>query len=390
MTLSYVLMQNLRRNPLRSWLTAIAFALPMAVFVAAISYITALIALGKASEQELRLGVHQKTTIVNMLPEGTRRKIEALDSGKGRLKAVCGMRWFGGVVPGTQNTVVSLGADADTFPIVYSDLKLSEDQKSAWARDHQAAVVGPGVANRYHWKQGDRVTLKGSVPPYKELEFHIVAVLDVNGRDNFLYFRRDYLTEAYKEEGLDDPSCNIFWIKCNSEPQLRELQREIDGMFANTPDETKTEDENAFAASFAKASGGIPDLMQFMAITVVVVISMVAGNTMMMSLRERMRELAVFKAIGFQARRVFTIVLSESLLLAMIGALLGIVPTVILLRMRFMQDIIPFGGVSSIRPSAWAVAGSLVIALLVGLAAGLWPAITAMRLKPVTALREVN
>src|SRR5205085_4342348 len=98
MTASYILLQNLRRNRLRTTLTAVAFALPMAIFVAAISFIAALVELQRANEKQLRLAVHHKTTITNMLPEATRRKIEALDPDHKRLTAACGMRWFGGRV----------------------------------------------------------------------------------------------------------------------------------------------------------------------------------------------------------------------------------------------------------------------------------------------------
>src|SRR5262249_43617715 len=121
MTISYVLMQNLRRNPLRSALTALAFALPMAIFVSAISFVVVLAKVAKAAEKELRLAVHHKTSLTVMLPEGMRRKIEGLDPNHQHLTAVCGMRWFGGRVPNTQNTLTSLAADVDTFPEVYKD-----------------------------------------------------------------------------------------------------------------------------------------------------------------------------------------------------------------------------------------------------------------------------
>lgn len=170
MTLTYVLMQNLKRNPLRTALTAIAFAFPMGVFVAAISLVVALAEMAKANERELRLGVRHRVTITNHLPEGLRRKIEALDPDRRRLRAVCGMRWFGGRVPGTQDTLTSLAADADTFPIVYADLDLTEAEIAQWTRDRRSAVVGTAPAGRYGWKAGDRITLESTVPPYLQLE----------------------------------------------------------------------------------------------------------------------------------------------------------------------------------------------------------------------------
>ncbi|MEK7711275.1 MAG: ABC transporter permease [Planctomycetota bacterium] len=388
MTITYVLMQNLKRNPLRTLLTAVAFALPMAVFVAAISLVVTFIRVAQANEKELRLGVHHRVSLTIALPAGMRRKIEAMDADGTRLRAVCGMRWFGGRVPDTQNTLTSLAADADSFPIVYSDVGMSSEESAAWQRDRTACVVGSGPAAQYGWKVGDRVVLESTVPPYLSLEFHIVKVMDQTERGNVFYFRRDYLVEAMKSGGIDDARCNIFWIKCNSVEGMRSLQKDIDAKFANSPDETKSEDENAFAANFTQGSGDIPGLMRAMAIVVLVIVALVAGNTMMMSFRERTRELAVFKAIGFQSGRIFRIVLAESVMLALIGSVAGVVPVAIGLALAPVRGL-RMGPVSSLELSPTAVVVSLVIGLLVGLSAGLWPAYQALRLRTVDALRRV-
>ncbi len=389
MNITYVLMQNLKRNRLRTALTLVAFALPMGIFVAALSFVVALAQMAAENEKELRLAVHHKTTIVNMLPEAVRRRIEALDPERERLRAICGMRWFGGRVPDTQNTIVSLAADADTFPVVYSDVGMTPEEIESWTRERRAAVAGKAVAARQGWKAGDRVTLVSTVPPYLSLEFKLVKIMPGDDQGNFFYFRRDYLEESLKEADSALPShCNIFWVKCNSAAAMRTLQTDIDALFANSPDETKSEDENAFGANFTQAGGNIPGLMQTMAIVVVVIIALVAGNTMMMSFRERSRELAVFKAIGFQSRRVFGIVLAESVMLALLGALLGVLPSALLLAVTPVENL-NMGPISALRVSPIAVGLSMMIALLVGLAAGLWPAYQALRLRTVDALRKI-
>jgi len=389
MTITYVLMQNLKRNPLRTSLTVIAFALPMAVFVAAISFVVTLAELAAHNEEELRLGVHHKTTLTNGLPEGHRRKIEGLDPNRERLVAVCGMKWFGGRVPNEQNTLTSLAADADTFPIVYSDTSMQPEDIEAWNKDRQACVVGTTPADKYGWKVGDRLTLNSTVPPYLSLEFHVVKIISNKERANFFYFRRDYLVEALETAGASDARCNIFWVKCRNTASLRALQKDIDALFANSPDATKSEDENAFGANFTQAAGNIPGLMQAMAIVVVIIIGLVAGNTMMMSFRERMRELAVFKAIGFQSGRIFFIVISESILLALIGSLLGVLPMWGILSALPIARLVNFGPISGFTVSPVAVVGSICIALVVGVASGMWPAYRAMRLKTTDALRRV-
>lgn len=388
MTLSYVMIQNLRRNPLRVALTGIAFALPMGIFVVAISFVMAMKSAATSIEKELRIGVHQKTSLINSLPEGHRRKIESLDPDRNELVAVCGMRWFGGRVPETQNTLTSLAADPDTFPIVYSDTEMTPEEVETWNRERTACIVGRVPADAHGWKVGQRIELESTVPPYLTLEFKVVKIVENKERANFFWFRRDYLVEANKAKKVDDPRCNIFWVKCKNAESLKHLQVKIDELFANSPDATKSEDENTFGANFTQAAGNIPGLMSAMSIVVVVVVSLVAGNTMMMSFRERMRELAVFKAIGFQPGRIFKLVLGESILMAMMGALAGVVPVTTFLLVHPIRGL-RMGPVSVIEIS-WPAAGvSIGIALLVGIAAGLWPALQALRLKTTDALRRV-
>lgn len=388
MTLTYVLMQNLKRNPLRTGLTAVAFALPMAIFVLAFSLVVALAATAAALQQELRLAVHHKISLANFLPDGVRRKIEELDPERQQLLAVCGMRWFGGVVPNTQNALQALAADVDTLPLVYADIGLTPEEIDLWNRERRAAIVTAETAALYGWNVGDRITLDSTIPPYLQLEFVIVKVWHDAQFPTVFYFRRDYLRDALEAAGAPSGGTSVFWVKCRSAQALRALQEQIDALFANSPDETKSEDENAFIAGFVQAVGDLPGLARAMALVVVCIIALVAGNTMMMSFRERTQELALFKAIGFQARRIFAIVLSESLLLAMLGSLLGIVPVsavLVFLPERYLS----YGAFSPPRVSVLAVVGSLAIGLVVGLAAGVWPAYQALRLRTTDALRQV-
>lgn len=388
MTLAYVLWQNLKRNRLRTALTAVAFALPMAVFVAALSLVMVMVGIVKNNEQQLRLGVRSRISIINMMPDALRRRIEALDPNKERITAVCGMRWFGGRVPGAAASLTNLAADPDTFPLVYPDIGLTAEDVRAWHKERTAAVIGSSAAEQYGWKVGDRVTLESTVPPYLSLEFKVVAIMDSAMRSNIFYIRRDYLDEALKAAGEAYGRCNVFWMKTTSVEAMRSLQQEIDALTMNSPDATRSDDENAFMAAFIQGAGDIPGLMRAMAMVVVLIIALVAGNTMMLNFRERTRELGVFKAMGFQSRRVMGIIVAESVLLALIGSLLGILP------MSGVLYLLPkrnwgFGPIGTLGVSPMAMGLSLVIALAVGLVAGLWPGFQAMRLRTVDALRKV-
>ena len=216
MTLAYVLMQNLKRSRLRTGLTALAFALPMGIFVLALSLVVGLARTAAKNEGELRLAVRNKISLISELPDGMRRKIEELDPQRQRLVAVCGMRWFGGRVQGSQNTLTSLASDPDTFPIVYADVGMTDDVLAQWQRERRAAVVGDGAAAQYGWKTGQRIELESTIPPYLRLEFQIIKIVPDASPPNLFYFRRDYLVDALAGRGRDGAGCNIFWVKCTS------------------------------------------------------------------------------------------------------------------------------------------------------------------------------
>lgn len=387
MTISYVLLQNLRRNRLRTALTVASFALPMGVLVIAVSLVAIFVRTGIRAQRELRLAVRSNVSLASLLPEGHRRKIEELDPDHTRLRAVCGFRWFGGRVPGTGETVQALGTDPDTFATVFSELALSSDEIDRFNRDRRAAVVGEQLARKYNWRVGERFTLDSNIPPYMSLEFVLIKTLPQPERALAVYFRRDYFEEALRQQGSPTSGCNLFWVKCQNADALQALKPLIDARFANTPSETETVDENAFFALFTQALGDIPGLMQAMTVVVVCIMGLVAGNTMMMSFRERTRELAVFKAIGFQARRVFIIVLSESILLALIGSIVGILPVATFLH--FVPLPVRFGPIGRVELSPVAVVAGLAVSLVVGAAAGLLPAWSALRLRTTDALRRV-
>lgn len=389
MTRTYVLMQNLRRNPLRTALTCMAFALPMGIFVVAISLVATLREVAAANERELRLAVRHRVTLVNLLPEGMRRKIEALDPDNSRIVAVCGMRWFGGQRPDSQESIQSLAADHDTFPAVYSEIGMTPAEIDQWRRDRRAAVIGMNLAREFGWKIGDRLTLDSTIPPYISLDFTVVKIMVDEVRSNILYFRRDYLEESLRAAEFTFSGCNIFWVKCRSAAAMDSLQKEIDAAFANSPDETLSEDENAFISNFVQATGNIPGLIQAISIVVLLIITMIGGNTVMMNFRERVGELAVFKAIGFRAGRVFRIVMAESVAIALVGSLLGVVPVTILLAVFPVRGMF-LGPIGGLAVSPIGVVGAMVMAVVIGSLAGLWPAYQAMRLRTVDALRQAG
>jgi len=384
-TLFSLVHRNLRRNRLRTGLTLLAVALPLIIFVLATTVVNIALRIAASAKEHLRLAVHHKVSLINPLPEAHRRRIEELDPEHTRIKAVCGMRWFGGRVPNDQFNFPSLAGDPDTWPIAYPEHRLTSEELAAWQSERRAAVVGTTTADRFGWKVGQKITLKSVIPPYLTVELKIVKITTA-GDTRMVSFRRDYLDEMLRAVGAPAGYANIFWVKCHRAEDLGPLQRQIDELFRNSPDQTKTEDEEAFLASFLKMQGDLPNLMAAVAAFVVLVVILVAANTMSMSFRERVGEVAVFKALGFSRRAVLLLILAESVTIALWGGILGSLPLYLLLKL--FPDI-GFGPISRISVPPRVVGVALGMSVVIGLLAGLVPAARAYQLRVVDALRRV-
>lgn len=407
MNTATLILKNVTRNRVRTVLTIAAVTLPMTLFVMTAALRAVFDGIAEKAAQGLRIGVHHKVSLINLMPSAGRRKIEALDpTGKyilsqpdpdnpgSTVRAVCSMRWFGGMVKDSQYRFPSLAGDADSLPLVYqNEVDLSPAERKAWMADKTAVIVGRATADAFGWKVGQEIELTGTVPPYLSLRFRIVKIADKAVNPAVVYFRLDYLRDSYEaaekagKGQTESGKVNIFWIKCADASKMEELMQIVDDSFANTPDETLSEDENAFFANFTKAGGDIPGKIQIIGWVVVLAIVMVVANTMSMTFRERTRELAAFRALGFPAGRIALMVLGESMLLAMLGGLAGVLPLTILSNYMAIKPIPGFPVAISVGTSTLVLAA--VVTACVGLMAGIVPAVQAMRLKVVDALRNV-
>jgi putative ABC transport system permease protein len=407
MNSTVLVLKNLTRNWVRTGLTVAAVALPMALFLLTTALKDVLDDVLIKAQKELRLGVHNRVSIINPLREGMRRDIEALDpDGKSIttetlpdgqvVKAVCGMKWFGGQIKDVPGVIPALAGDKDTWFLVYSDYELSAEEKQAWLANKTAAVVGHNTAEKFGWKEGQKIRMSSAIPPYLEMEFTVIKVA-YKGRDpNVVYFRRDYLDDALKEKlpqrdwdtAAGPGKVNIFWVKCKDGDTLTRFGQKIDELFANSPDETKSEDESTFIAGFIKAGGDFPGKLQIVSYVVLIAIVLVVANTMSLAFRERTRELAAFKALGFPNWWVMRSVVSESVAVTTVGGLLGIVPVYLACKLLVLK--LPIPGMGRIVVPDKTAVTAVVVVLIVGLLAGILPAWQATRLKVVDALRKVG
>jgi putative ABC transport system permease protein len=325
--------------------------------------------------------VVNKVSIIQPLPISYMDKIGRIPG----VTLVTHANWFGGVYQDERNFFPQFAIQDETYRQMFPEFIVPADQWNAFIGDRQGAIVGEDLVKRFHWKVGDRVPIKGTIFP-GTWEFNIDGIYKGSRPQDDttqFWFRYKYLEE--RENPYWKGLIGWYTVRIDNPDNATRVAAAIDDTFANSPWETKTETEKAFAAGFVKQAGNIEFLLLSIGGVVFFTLLLVTGNTMAIAVRERMRELAVLKAVGFSDGFVLSLVLGESLLLAAIGGGLGLA-----LCKLFTLRGDPTGG---LLPYFYLALPALILGLLaalaVGLAAGILPAWSAMRLRVVDALRRV-
>jgi putative ABC transport system permease protein len=294
--------------------------------------------------------------------------------------------WFGGIYQDPSNFFAQIAVDPEPFMRIYPEFKLPPDQYAAWMADRQGAIVGVDLAERFGWKIGDRIPLQGTIWRAKQgdvWEFNIVGMYDGDqGVDKTqFFFRYDYLDE---NRDFGEGAVGWYVVKIADASHAQAMGARFDEMFANSAAETKTTTEKGFVEGFAKQIGDIGAIMIAILAAVLFTMLLVAANTMAQAVRERTSEVGVLKTLGFSNTAILLLVLGESVLISIVGGGLGLA-----LAWLFVQQGDPTGGMLPIfvLPTRDVVIGVILIAVL-GIAAGLLPAVNAMQLKITDALRR--
>jgi len=278
--------------------------------------------------------------------------------------------------------------DPEDYLDLYPEFLLSEDQKQAWFSTRTGAIVGRATAERFGFKIGDRIPIQATIWTQKDgsssWEFDLVGIYDGanKGTDTTQFlFRYDYFEEA---RGLGEGMVGWYLVRIHDADRSASIARTIDETFANSPYETKAETEMAFVQSFAKQMGNIGAILIAILSAVFFTILLVAGNTMAQSVRERIQEIGVLKSLGFTHGQVLLLVLGESCFLAGVGGGMGLALAWILIAAgdptRGALPIFYFPTKDLLLGMVWV--------LILGLAAGLLPALQARRLRVAEALRH--
>lgn len=328
-----------------------------------------------------RLVVINRTSIIQPLPLAYMDKILRIPG----VKSVTHANWFGGVYQDERNFFPQFAIDVTTWRQMYPEFKLPDEQWNNFVKDRQGAIAGAATAKRFGWKVGDRIPIKGTFLP-GVWEFNLDGIYHGTRQaddETQFWFQWDLFEEKVPERFKG----NVGWytVKIDTPDNSLRVAKAIDAEFSNSPYETRTETEKAFAAGWVKQFGNIQFLILTIGAVVFFTLLLVTGNTMAIAVRERTNELAVLKAVGYSDRFVLLLVLAESLVVAVVGGTLGL-----LLAKGFTllgdptHGLLPF----FFLPASAMVIG-LLAALAVGIASGILPAIGAMRMRVVDALRRV-
>lgn len=383
------LVRNLTRNPVRTVLTSMAVALPIMIYVLSTATIDGIDRFLTNSVKQLRLVVVHKASIVNPLPAGYRAKIEALDPSRTKILSVCGIQFIGGRVERVKTPLSTLAVDVDTFAATFPEYQLTEEELGLWQRDRQAIIVGSGIALKFGWKVGDRITIRPSISRFPPMEFHVIA-MSLRSTDPITnYCRRDYLEAELDRTRIPGDLVTFFFVKCATMDELNDFRVAIDESFSKSIDETKTQDEKTFINEFVTQQFNLPARLTILGAVTVFVAIMAATNTMSMNFRDRLGELATLKALGFRGMLVFGLIQAESMFLCMIGGIIGAGgPYVAFTHTPLRNYTVPLIQYLEVRPAVCLHA--LGFSVLIGFAAALWPAWRALRLNVVTALRALD
>jgi putative ABC transport system permease protein len=371
---------NLFRKKLRLTLTIGSFAVALLLF-GFLAVVKEAFSGGVEIAGADRLVVINRVSIIQPLPLSYMDKIARLPG----VKNVTHANWFGGVYQEEKNFFPQFAIDVGTWRQMYPEFKMPDEQWNNFVKDRQGAIAGAATAKRFGWKVGDRIPIKGTFIS-GTWEFNLDGIYHGSRQaddETQFWFQWD----LFEEMVPDRLKGNVGWYTVrvdNPDDSLR-VSKAIDSEFANSPFETRTDTEKAFAAGWVKQFGNIEFLILTIGAVVFFTLLLVTGNTMAIAVRERTGELAVLKAVGYSDRFVLVLVLLESLMIAAVGGSIGLlVAKLLTLPGDPTHGILPY----FYLPTRAMLTG-LGAALLVGVASGILPAVGAMRLRVANALRRV-
>ncbi len=380
-----LIIKNALRHKLRTFLTILSVAIAILAFGLLQTFINAWYQ-GVEASSTIRLITRNAVSLAFPLPISYKEKIRKIDG----VKAVSWGTWFGGVYKDEKNFFPSFAIDAESYLELYPEYLISEREKKEFFRDRKGFIAGKKLAERFGWKIGDIITLKGKIFP-GDWEFILRGIY--RGRDEYtdetqFFFHWDYLNEVLRKTGsLWADHVGWYMIGITNTDGATDISLFIDSMFKNSIAETLTETEKAFQLSFISMTETILILIRIVSFVVILIIIAVVANTMSMTYRERIQEYAIFKTLGYRSTHIGTLILGESLFLTIIGCITGIASTYPIAKIvgKMLEVYFPV----FIVPTE-VVYYDVIASIIVGLISSSIPAYNVVKIRIVEGLRSIS
>jgi putative ABC transport system permease protein len=377
-----LIVKNSLRSRRRTLLTVLSIGASLCLLGVLMAFYYAFYLSETSADQALRLVTRNRVSLANSLPLSYMPKIRQVPG----VREVMVFQWFGGTYKDSRdpnNFFARFAVEQDKLFAVYPEYRTSEEEKAAFVRERTACIIGRKLADRLNLKLGDRVILQGDIFPVN-LELTVRAIYDAERDNENMIFHYDYLKEAMS--GPRGEMVSTFVIRADRAEDVPSISEAVDAMFRNSTVQTKTESERAFELSFLAFLGNVKLFLLSVCSAVTFTILLVSGNTMAMSVRERVREVGILKTLGFTPGAILGVIVAESIVISLIGGVLGLLLAAgICGALRRAPSLVADMSRISIPPPV--VVFSLLVAALIGVVSSFVPAWSASRRSIVECLR---
>jgi putative ABC transport system permease protein len=380
-----LLLRNAFRHKLRAVLTILGVTIAILAFGLLRTVVSAWYA-GVEASSASRLVTRNAISLIFPLPISYKEKIRQIEG----VKTVSYGTWFGGVYKDEKNFFPNLAVEAQSFMQIYPEFIVSDEELKAFVMDRKGFVAGRKLAERFQWKHGDTVTLKGLIFP-GDWDFVLRGVY--RGRDKTIdetqfLFHWDYLNERIKDKMTSWANqVGFYMIDVTRPEQAAAVSMSVDGMFRNSLAETLTETEKAFQLSFISMTEVIVLAIQLVSFVIIFIIMAVVANSMAMTARERIGEYAILKTMGFGGGHILILILGESLVITLTGGLIGILLTYPAAAI-FARKLGHFFPIFNIAVET--IYLDIAASFLVGIVAAVIPTRRAIRIRIADGLRRIG
>jgi putative ABC transport system permease protein len=380
-TTATFILKNALRNKRRAILSVLSVAVSLFLFVTLLVFLRELTLPPEDAGAALRIVVRSKVSIANPLPARQKGIIERIPG----VEAVSPFSWFGGKFRNEENmTFAQFAMDPKQLTNIFGEAKLPLEQLDNFIKDQTACIIGKITADKYQLKVGDKLQFTSIIYPCA-IDFKLAGIYAGSIDDRNMLFHHKYLEEACDTVG----QVGTWWVKARSGEDMPQVIKAINDAFANTSSEVRAETERAFQLSFISMWGNIKRLILSICSVVVFTLVLVTASTMSMAIRERFRELAVLKALGYQRSQLFAFILAESFGLAMFGAIAG-AGGAWLFYTHINISKLTAGILITFEVTPKIMGTSFLIAACLGVVASIAPALSVARMSVVGGLKTLD